>query len=116
MSESIDGIYAAYMSGKAGQGLAVLVFRREQIVGADTAGVVYDGRYVPAAANLSITLTAKAPPNTLIVQGGQTGPEGEQNELSFAIPHDFTAQNYIRVETRHGPINVRLVKLRDLND
>jgi hypothetical protein len=45
MNTSINGFYAAYLTGSAGQGLAMLVFRNGTVVGVDAAGVKYDGTY-----------------------------------------------------------------------
>jgi hypothetical protein len=45
MSPSINGFYAAYLTGSAGQGLAMLVFRNGTIVGVDAAGAKYDGAH-----------------------------------------------------------------------
>jgi len=58
----------------------------------------------------------KAPPNVLLIQGGVTGPQGEEEKLNFQMPIDFTSKKFIRVETLRGPVNVRLVKLRDFNE
>jgi len=114
---SIDGFYAAYMSGKQGLGFAMLVFRKGRITGADAAGVMFDGQYSNAASDvILIEISVKAPPNTPLIQGGTTGPQGEEGQLQFQVPLDFSAQKFVRIETQRGPINVKLNKLRELDE
>lgn len=117
MSEPTDGIYSVYLSGKVGQGFAMIVLRKGQVVGADSMGATFDGRYADTDENnLLITLTTTSPPNMPMIQGGVTGPQGELNDISFHIPRDFESRQFIRIETKHGPVNAKLVKLRGLDD
>ena len=113
---SLDGFYAAYLTGSVGQGFAMLVFRRGIIVGADVMGAKYDGAYNEVAAGFSLKLRVSLPPNTLLVQGVSTGPQGDDSEVDFQLPADFLSQPFIRIDAKHGPVNVKLVKLRELND
>lgn len=116
MSASIDGFYAAYLTGSASQGFAMLVFRNGTIVGVDVAGVNFDGTYVGVPSGLSVKLTVSTPPNTALIQGATTGPETEISELEFQLPADFLSQPFIRIDGKHGPINAKLTKLRDFHD
>lgn len=116
MSTSINGFYAAYLTGSAGQGFAMLVFRNGTIVGVDAAGAKYDGTYSDAGGALSVKLKVSLPPETLLVQGVSTGPQGDNYELEFQLPVDFLSQPFIRIGAKHGPVNARLVKLRELHD
>ena len=116
MSTSINGIYAAYLTGSAGQGFAMLVFREGIIAGADVAGAQYDGGYKDTGNGFTVKLKVSLPPNTLLVQGVSTGAQGDMSELEFQIPADFLSQPFIRVNAKHGPVNVKLVKIRQLDD
>jgi hypothetical protein len=116
MNSSIDGFYAAYLTGSSGQGLVMLIFRHGTIVGIDVAGAKYDGTYSDAGGSFAIRLSIWLPPNILLVQGASTGPEGDSSELDFQLPGDFLSQPYVRVNAKHGPVNVKLTKLRELND
>jgi hypothetical protein len=116
MSTSINGFYAAYLTGTAGQGFVMLVFRNGTIAGADAAGAKYDGTYSDTGSAFSIKLKVSLPPNTLLVQGISTGPEGDNSELEFQMPADFLSQPFIRIIAKHGPVNAKLVKLREFND
>lgn len=116
MSSSIDGFYAAHLTGSSGQGLVMLIFRRGTVVGIDVAGAKYDGTYTDADGGFAVKLSIWLPPNILLVQGASTGPQGDSSELDFLVPTDFLSQPYIRVNAKHGPVNVKLTKLRELND
>jgi hypothetical protein len=116
MHSSIDGFYAAYLTGSAGQGFAMLVFRNGIIVGVDVAGIKYDGTYRDTGNGFSVSLNLLYPPNTILVQGVSTGPEIEKAVLDIQLPVDFLSQPFIRVSARHGPVNAKIVKLRELND
>jgi hypothetical protein len=116
MSASMDGFYAAYLTGSASQGFAMLVFRKGEIVGVDIVGAKFDGRYSETQNGIAIRLTVSLPPNALLIQGATTGPEGETSELELQLPADFLSQPFIRIDAKHGPVNVKLTKLRDLHD
>jgi hypothetical protein len=116
VTAQIDGIYAAYLSSKVGQGFAMLVLRKGKLVGADAAGTTMDGSYVEDANVVSATIFVKTPPNISLLQGGLSGPEGESSEITFQMPHDFEKQPFVRVETKRGPVNAKLVKLRGLDE
>lgn len=116
MSSSIDGFYAAYLTGSSGQGLLMLIFRQGTIVGVDATGAKYDGTYSYADGSFAVKLSILLPPNILLVQGATTGPQGDSSELNFQLPADFLSQPYIRINAKHGPVNAKLTKLRELND
>ena len=116
MNPSIDGVYSAYLTGSAGQGLAMLVFKNGTIAGADVGGIKYDGTYRDADSGYTVSLKISYPPNTLLVQGMRTGPAAETAVLNFHLPSDFLSQSFIRVDAKHGPVNVKIVKVRELND
>ena len=116
MNKSINGFYAAYLTGTASQGFAMLVFRNGTIVGVDVAGVKYDGTYKDAGNGFAVKIDVSIPPNTLLVQGVSTGSQGDRSELAFQLPYDFLAQPFVRIDAKHGPVNAKLTKLRDLND
>jgi hypothetical protein len=110
----LDGIYAAYLTGSVGQGFAMLVFRRGIISGADVAGAKYDGAYSEVTNGFSVKLKVSLPPNTQLVQGVSTGPQGDSSELDIHMPVDFLSHPFIRINAKHGPVNVKIVKLREL--
>jgi hypothetical protein len=116
MNTSINGFYAAYLTGNVSQGFAMLVFRNGKIVGVDVGGVKYDGIYNDTGNGFAVELNVLVPPNTSLVQGVTSGPHGDKSSLEFQLPVDFLEQPFIRVSTKHGPVNAKLTKLRELND
>jgi hypothetical protein len=117
MNAQLDGFYAAYLSGKVGQGFAMLIFREGQIAGADMAGVLFNGKYSEKNNGfISVSLSIKTPPNVNLIQGGTSGPHGLETKLDFEMPSDFSSKPFIRIEGPRGPVNTKLVRLRGLND
>jgi hypothetical protein len=114
MTAQGEGFYSAYITGKEGQGFALFIFMAGRVVGADAAGFLFDGQYVEGGDGLSVSLAIKAPPNAPRVQGGLTGPEGEENHLNFHLPQDFASNEFVRIDTQQGPVNVKLVRLRGI--
>jgi hypothetical protein len=117
MPNSIDGIYTAYLTGKAGSGFAMFVIRHDVIVGSDMLGAVFDGTVTQGeAGGFNVRMSAKLPPNLPLIQGGATGPNGDTSENTFSLPPNFLSEAFIRIEGKQGPLNAKLVKLRDLDD
>jgi hypothetical protein len=116
MNTSINGFYAAYLAGSAGQGLAMLVFRNGTVVGVDAAGVKYDRTYRDTESGFAVKLSVSIPPNTSLIQGASSGPQSDMSELEMQLPADFLSQPYIRINAKHGSVNAKLTKLRELND
>ena len=114
VSTSIDGFYAVYLTGAASQGLAMLVFRKGEIVGVDAGGVKYDGTYSDVENAFTVKLKVSIPPNTPLIQGVSTGPQAENSQIEFQLPPDFLSQPFIRVNAAHGPVNAKIVRLREL--
>jgi hypothetical protein len=116
MNLSINGFYAVYMTGSAGQGFAMLVFRNGTIVGVDVSGVKYDGTYRSSENGFFVKLKVSIPPNTLLIQGVSSGPENDNSELELHLPPDFLEQPFLRISAKHGPVNVKLTRLRALDE
>jgi hypothetical protein len=114
-SPHIDGFYVAYISGTAGLGMGMFIFSNGVVVGSDISGVSYDGTYVASEDGKSAHVTAlvKVPGGTTLIQGVVVPPEGESFQLDRIIPILSDAP-FFPLDTPHGPVNVRLTKLRDL--
>jgi hypothetical protein len=76
----------------------------------------YDGTYSNAEEGIAVNLNISLPPNTLLVQGVTTGPQMDTSQLAFQLPLDFLSRPFIRIDAKHGPVNAKITKLRDLND
>lgn len=111
----LDGFYVAYISGAAGLGMAMFIFREGIVVGSDISGVSYDGTFVASEDGKSAHVSAlvKVPGGTTLIQGHVVPPEGESFRLERIIPIISDAP-FFPLDTPHGPVNVRLTRLRDL--
>ncbi|MFZ0951525.1 MAG: hypothetical protein WAN17_04620 [Candidatus Sulfotelmatobacter sp.] len=118
MNTSINGFYAVYITGAAQQGLALIVLRNGKVVGVDVGGVKYDGTYGDGdeGNGFKVRLKVLIPPNAILVQGVNSGPQGDASEIEFHLPVDFLSQPFIRVNAKHGPVNAKFIKLRELNE
>jgi len=116
MTDAIDGVYAAYMTGASGQGFAMFVFQNGSIVGADPLGVLFDGEYSPCPDSGPITgkVTVQVPPNGTVIQGVTSGPSGMTYEVPLTLVREFEQLDFIKIETPLGPVNIKLKKLRSL--
>lgn len=111
----MNGIYAGYFTGKVGSGFAMFVLKDGVLTGADVTGVLFDGEY-KAADTKAVTgiLHAKIPPGTTTIQGVTAGERGLNYSAPFSLPANFESEPYVTVETPLGTVNVRLVKLREI--
>ncbi len=116
MNPSINGFYGAYLTGTATQGFAMFVFRNGKVVGVDIGGAKYDGTYGDTVGGYAVKLRIVIPPNVGLVQGVTVGPEGDSSDLGFELPLDFLEKPFLRVNAKHGPVNAKIVKLRELNE
>jgi hypothetical protein len=115
--ESVDGIYAVYLTGLEGPGFALIYLGNGKIVGADAGGVALDGRYTMTNdKSYAAEITVKTPPNMTFLQGGFSGPGGEVFDINFILPGDFYSIDYVRIETPRGPINAKFARLRGLDE
>ena len=110
----IDGFYAGYFTGRAGNGLALLTFNGGKVVGVDAAGIQYDGEYEwhGDTDDLNLHVRVTAPPGVSLVQGGDTGEQGFNYEVETSLKGSALDGTVTRIETPRGPINMRLQKLR----
>jgi hypothetical protein len=117
MKTPIDGIYAVYLTGSAGQGFALLSLQDGTIFGSDQSGAKYDGKFIEeVGTGYKVDLTVGLPPNVPLIQGGVVGPQGERHTFEFLLPKDFLSRPFIRIEGRNGPVNARFEVLRMRDD
>ena len=111
----IEGFYAGYFTGKAGNGLALLTFSDGKVVGVDAAGIRYDGEYEwhGDTGDLALHVRVVAPPGISLVQGGDTGEDGFSYEVATSLKGSALGGTVTRLETPRGPVNMRLQKLRN---
>lgn len=114
-SENINGFYAGYMTGAEGTGLAVFIFSEGKITGTDLEGVLFDGLITQSETGDHVgRCTVRVPAEVQVIQGVTTGSQSLTYDTPVVIPHRFTSETNIRIDTPLGPVNLRLHFLRDL--
>lgn len=111
---AIDGIYAGYMTGAEVNGFATFVFLKGIISGVDPLGVMFDGTYTAHAEGYTVSVTVKIPSGGTVIQGASAGPDGISYNVQLQFSADFAEQDFIRIDTPLGAVNLRLKKIRDL--
>ncbi|ABN78106.1 hypothetical protein [Cereibacter sphaeroides] len=109
----MDGFYAAYFTGEAGFGFALLIFDRETIVGVDETGVQYDGSYKESEDRIFVRIQIRAPAGVTLVTGQSLSAPTEQL-LSTSMGRDFANGQHVELDTEMGRVNVIFKKLKDL--
>lgn len=115
MPMSWEGFYSGYMSGSDGQGFAMFIFANGAIAGADPLGVKFDGNYeIQADGSLAGKVTVSVPAGGTVIQGASAGPAGIKYEVVISFSPNAFVLDFVKLETPLGPVNLRLVKLREL--
>lgn len=114
MENNIEGIYAAYLSAKMGEGLGIIMIKDGLITGCDVGGVRFDGYYQgnPTKNAWIGKIKVTAPPNVQVIQGFQTGEAGMTYEVDCLLPSGFQDLPYLTIGTPLGAVNVILELLR----
>jgi hypothetical protein len=112
----MDGFYAADLTGRSGNTIVLLAIRSSTVVGVDAGGMKYDGTVVSTAHGLlSFKIRYTIPPGTPLITGVGGVASPTPVSLEFTMPSDFSANSIVKIETPLGPVNARLVKLRDFD-
>jgi len=112
----IEGFFRIAFTGASGSGFGVLVFSDGLIVGADAAGVTYNGVYTQNTAQLiDFHATMSAPAGVTPVQTGVSLISPVNLPISGTLyENDIYSENAILLQTPLGPINIIFKKIRDL--
>ena len=102
-----------FTAGASGEGVLVVLITGERIVGADLSGVTIDGSLVASEYETKLYAKLTVPEGVHVVQGVTAPKDGLSYEVSASLPPDVFSEDYVTIETPHGPVNARFVKLRD---
>jgi len=109
MSE-VDGIYTAYLTGVAGQGRAMFVFKDGKIAGADLAGLTFSGEYKISKGKLVGEVVYKMPAGSTSITGASFEHLSENIVVPLELPEDIDPNETYRIDTPIGPLNAKFLK------
>lgn len=108
-------LYAAYLTGIAGQSLGLFYIGDGVIAGIDVGSMQYDGNYAANAdGSLEGTLDYVIPSNTPLITGAPSGAAPTRIRLNLKLPANFDNGQIVTVETPLGPVNARFEKVKDI--
>jgi hypothetical protein len=112
----MDGFYAVYLTGRAGNSIALLAIKSNAIIGIDQGGMKYDGS-VERATNGGFTFHVKyiVPPGTPLITGMGGVATATPVSLDFTVPANFASGIVVPIQTPFGPVNAKISKLRDFD-
>jgi len=106
----IDGIYTAYLSGQAGQGLAMFVFVDGTIAGADLTGITFSGKYVIEGDRMKGSINYEMPAGTTSITGASFDSTSGNIAVPIDLPVNLDPNETYRIVTPIGPVNAIFVK------
>ena len=106
----IDGIYTVYMTGAAGQGIAMFVFKEGIIAGADMAGLTFSGTYSNKDGKVKGEIEYSMPAQSLSITGAAFEEPSGTIKIPLDLPTDIQPCETYRIATPIGPVNSKFVK------
>lgn len=113
---SVEGIYTAYLTGAAGQGMAMFVFTDGKIAGADIAGLTFAGSYQIKDSRLIGEVRYRMPAGSLSITGASFEQGSDNIVVPLSLPEQIDPNETYRVNTPIGPLNAKFVKNVSLGD
>jgi len=109
MSE-VEGIYTAYFTGAAGQGMAMFVFRDGKIAGADIAGLTFSGNYEVKDSQLTGEVSFRMPAGSQSITGASFEQGSDNIMVPLSLPEKIDPNETYLFVTPIGPLNAKFVK------
>jgi len=112
----LDGFYAAYLTGRAGNTVVLLAIKSGSLVGAAAGGLKYDGTVEPRTdGGFNFHVKYVIQPGTPLITGVGSVAIPTPVSLDFTVPADFASGTILTIHTPFGPINAKMSKLRDFD-
>lgn len=106
----VEGIYTAYLTGAAGQGMAMFVFKDGKIAGADVAGLTFSGNYRISASRLVGEVSYRMPAGSVSITGASFPKSSDKIVVPLSLPEELDPNETYRFDTPIGPLNAKFVK------
>jgi hypothetical protein len=113
MDAKIEGIYAAYMTARAGTTILLFVIKDSKLTGVDMGGMKYDGELSATKTGFHCSVVYVIPPGVPLITGSPPATSPQRIPLEFDLPTNFASGQTIKIDTPLGPLNARFEKLRD---
>jgi hypothetical protein len=111
----VDGFYAAYLTGHAGNSAVLLAISKETLIGVDMGGMKYDGHIERKEGGFSCRVSYVVPTGIALITGPGPVASPTPVTISFDLPANFAEGPIIGIQTPFGPLNAKFTKLRDLD-
>ncbi len=106
----IEGIYTAYLTGAAGQGMAMFVFKDGKIAGADIAGLTFSGKYEINSSHLVGEVSYRMPAGSVSITGASFQQSSDKIVVPLSLPKEIDPNETYRLDTPIGPLNAKFIK------
>lgn len=111
----MNGFYAAYFTGTAGNSMGLFVFKDGVITGVDVGGMHYDGTYAvdEERSVISGKITYVIQAGHSLITGIAAGEEPIRVDFPLEWPTGFADGRVLTISTPSGLVNAKFEKLRD---
>lgn len=109
MSEA-EAIYAACLTGAAGQGMAIFVFKDGEIAVADFAALIFIGSYEAKASQLIDEVSYRMPVGSVSITGASFEQSSDSIMIPLSLPAKVDPDETYRVDTPIDPLNAKFSK------
>ncbi|HMS95446.1 MAG TPA: hypothetical protein PKA03_09545 [Tabrizicola sp.] len=106
----IDGIYTAYLTGIAGQGIAMFVFKDGKISGADMSGLTFSGSFKSDKGRIVGNISYVMPAGSVSITGASFEKASGKLDVPIDLPETLDPLETYRVNTPIGPLNAKFIK------
>lgn len=106
----IDGIYTAYLTGIAGQGMAMFVFKEGKIAGADMSGLTFSGSFKTDEGRVVGSISYVMPAGSVSITGASFEKASDKITVPIDLPAALDPSETYRVNTPIGPLNAKFIK------
>src|SRR5262249_52431631 len=103
-----DGFFAAYLTGRSGNSVALLAIKSNSVVGVDVGGLKYDGTVeAVTSGGFRFHLNYVIQPGTQLITGVGSVATPTPVSLDFTVPQDFATGVIVTIQTPFGPVNAK---------
>ncbi|MEP2978841.1 MAG: hypothetical protein ABJO86_05120 [Lentilitoribacter sp.] len=110
----IDGIYTAYLTGIAGQAMAMFVFKDGKIGGADMIGVNFSGEYLVEDGCIRGEVKFNMPAQSVSITGTVYQEKSEEIKVPIELPEEIDPNETYAIKTPMGLMNAKFHKNAEL--